>query len=306
MPTRQRNLAVVGSTPMTCPYCGSEVEVSGTCGRCGSVQGSSALTGWRPDPTARYEGRYYVAGRPTNRVRNGKAKSADAAGGQMLPDYVELPTARTSIRSTWLATGVTSAIIVAVAAVVWVLLQGGDRSEPAPEVGYLSALKDAALMTQFNSDANAVAHGRLVCRQLEDGGPQQGLQADKFAVDAFCQQFAKGFRILETATVSGTFVLIDSAGVDAIESDGPSCEGASGYSDVGRDTPVTVKNGKGEILANTSLGQGKGSTANCTFTFSFPLTEGQDRYVVSVGRRGEFSYTFDQLRAHGVQIHLGQ
>jgi hypothetical protein len=44
---------------------------------------------------------------------------------------------------------------------------------------------------------------------------------DKFAVDAFCPQFAKGFRILETATVSGAFVLIDSAGVDAIESDGP-------------------------------------------------------------------------------------
>jgi hypothetical protein len=37
-------------------------------------------------------------------------------------------------------------------------------------------------------------------------------------------------------------------------------------------------------IAITSLGQGKGSTANCTFTFSFPLTEGQDRYVVSVGR----------------------
>ena len=40
----------------------------------------------------------------------------------------------------------------------------------------------------------------------------------------------------------------------------------------------------------------KGSTANCTFSFSFPVTEGQDRYVVSVGRRGEFSYTFEQLR----------
>jgi len=26
----------------------------------------------------------------------------------------------------------------------------------------------------------------------------------------------------------------------------------------------------------------------------------------SVGRRGEFIYSFDQLRANGVQIHLGQ
>ena len=89
------------------------------------------------------------------------------------------------------------------------------------------------------------------------------------------------------------------------QTDGASCEGADGYSDVGQDTPVIVKNGKGEILATTSLGQGKGSNADCTFSFSFPVTEGQDRYVVSVGRRGEFSYTFEQLRAGGIEIHLG-
>jgi hypothetical protein len=291
---------------MTCPYCGSDIDDSGTCDRCGSVQASAALTGWRPDPTARYEGRYYVAGRPTNRVRNGKAESTDPAGGQMLPDYVEMPIARSSIRSTWLATGAATAIIVMVAAVVLGLLLSGRRSAPAPEPGYLSALKDAGLAAQFNSDANAVAHGRQVCRQLEDGGPQQGLLADKIAVDAFCPQFVQGFHLLETVTVSGTFVLIDSAGVDAIASDGASCEGANGYSDVGHDTPVAVKNGKGDILATTSLGQGKGSTATCTFSFSFPVTEGQDRYVVSVGRRGEFSYTFEQLRVRGVQIDLGQ
>jgi hypothetical protein len=67
-----------------------------------------------------------------------------------------------------------------------------------------------------------------------------------------------------------------------------------------------VKNGKGEILASTALGNGKKDEARCTFSFSFPLTDGQDRYVISVGRRGEFTYTFDQLRAHGVAIHLGQ
>ena len=291
---------------MTCPYCGSDCDDSGTCDRCGSAQASAALTGWRPDPTARYEGRYYVAGRPTNRARNGKAESTDPVGGQMLPDYVEMPIARSSIRSTWLATGAATAIIVMVAAVVWALWLSGRRSAPAPEPGYLLALKDAGLATQFNSDANALAHGRQVCRQLEDGGPQQGLLADKIAVDAFCPQFVEGFHLLETVTVSGTFVLIDSAGMGAITSDGASCVGAEGYSDIGHDTPVAVKNGKGEILATTTLGQGTGSTANCTFSFGFPVTEGQDRYVVSVGRRGEFSCTFEQLQARGVQIRLGQ
>jgi hypothetical protein len=224
----------------------------------------------------------------------------------MLPDYVELPTARSSIRGTWLGTGAVTVIIVMVAVVVWVLLVASRRSPPPPEVGYLSALKDAGLTNQFNSDANAVAHGRQVCRRLEDGEPQQGVLADKFAVDAFCPQFASGFHILETATISGVFVLVDSSGGDAIASDGGSCQGTDGYSDIGRDTPVIVKNGKGEILASTALGDGKEDGATCTFSFGFPLTEGQDRYVVSVGRRGEFAYTFEQLQAHGVAIHLGQ
>jgi Protein of unknown function (DUF732) len=288
---------------MTCPYCGSDLSPDGTCERCGAVHAATASTGWRPDPTARYEGRYYVAGRPTNRVRNGRRVATDPTGGQMLPNYVGVPATRSSIRLSWPATGATTAIIVVAAAVVWALQRGG--SSPSPETGYLSALKDAGLANEFNSDAGAIAHGRQVCRQLEDGGAQQGLPADKFAVEAFCPQFAEGFRILETATASGTFVLMDSTGVDAIAIDGTACEGADGYSDVGHDTPVTVKNGKNEILATTTLGQGKGDSAACTFSFSFPVTEGQDRYVISIGRRGEFSYTFEQLRAHDVQIHLG-
>lgn len=288
-----------------CPYCGSDVDGSGGCRRCGRAD-AAALTGWRPDPTARYEGRYYAADRPTSRVRNGKTEATDPTGGQMLPDYVELPAARGSIRTTWLATGAVTVVIVALTAVVWVLLVAGRRSPPPPEVGYLSALKDAGLTNQFNSDENAVAHARQVCRRLEDGDRQQGLLADKFAVDAFCPQFAPGFRVLETATISGIFALLDSAGYGTITSDEASCQGSDGYSDIGRDTPVIVKNGKGEILASTALGAGKQDGAQCTFSFSFPLTEGQDRYVVSVGRRGEFIYTFDQLRAHGVAIHLGQ
>lgn len=222
----------------------------------------------------------------------------------MLPDYVELPTVR-SIHSTWLGTAAATVIIVMVAVVAWVLLTVARRPPPPPETGYLSALREAGLTDEFNSDANAVAHGHQVCRQLEDGGPQQGLPADKIAVDSFCPQFTQGFHTLDTATVSGIFVVTDTAGLDAIASDGATCAGANGYSDVGRDTQVTVKNGKGEILTTTALGQGKGDSTNCTFSFSFPVTEGQDRYVVSVGHRGEFSYTFEQLRAHGVQIRLG-
>ena len=193
---------------------------------------------------------------------------------------------------------------------------GGDLGRSAaahsdarsPDADYLSSLKDSGLAAGFNSDANALAHGRQVCKQLEDGGPQQGVAADKFAVDAFCPRFSEGFHILETANASGTFVLIDTAKeyrqLDRIG--WGKCHGMHGYSDIGSGTQVMVKNGKGEILASTSLGEGHGDDVNCRFAFSFPITEGQDRYVVSVGHRGEFSYSFEQLQRGGVEIHLGE
>ena len=293
---------------MVCPHCGSDVGNTGICDRCGALNAPVALTGWRPDPTARHEGRYYIADRPTSRVRDGRAQTTDPDGGKMLPGFLDVPSpSRTSIRSAWLGTGAATAVIVVLALVVWALHLPRHQSA-SPEAGYLSTLKDSGLTGQFNSDANALAHGRQVCRQLEDGGPQQGLPADKVAVDAFCPKFSEGFHILETATVSGIFVLADTnsdADISAIASDGTSCEGTNGYSDVGRDTQVSVKNGKGEILATTSLGQGRGGGTTCTFSFSFPVTEGQDRYVVSVGRRGDFSYTFTQLQRQGVDIRLG-
>jgi len=301
---RRRPTPAGGQRP-ACPYCGADLDADGTCARCGGVHESATLTGWRPDPTARYEGRFYTAGRPTNRVRNGKRETSDPVGGQLLPDYVEVPTARWSLRSTWLATGAGTAVIVMLLAVIWALLSGRTSSAPPPEAGYLTALKDAGLFSQFNSDANAVAHGRQVCRQLDGGAPQQGLMADKFAVEAFCPQFAEGFHILDTASVSGVFVLTDNAGVNAIRVDGATCEGGDGYSDIKASTPVVVTNDKGEVLATSSLGPGKGDAAQCAFSFNFPATEGQERYVVSVGRRGAFTYTFGQLSSQGVHIRLG-
>ena len=292
---------------MLCPFCRSDIGKAAVCPSCGALEGGVAMTGWRPDPTARHEGRYYVAGRPTSRVRSGKAETTDPEGGRLLPAYLDVPPAgRTGIRSTWLATGAVTAVLVMAAAVTWGLLLPHYNAR-SPDDSYLSALKDAGLADRFNSDANALAHGRQVCKQLDDGGAQQGVVADKFAVDAFCPKFSQGFHVLETATVSGTFVLIETSKpyLSSITSDGTKCQGVHGYSDIGSGTQVVVKNGKGEILASTPLGEGHGNDASCTFSFSFPITEGQDRYVLSVGHRGEFSYSFEQLQLHGVEIHLG-
>jgi uncharacterized protein DUF732 len=292
-----------------CPYCGSDLGGRDVCDKCGGLREDVTLTGWRPDPTGRHEGRYFVAGRPTNRVRNGRTETDDPAGAKMLPNYVELPSrSRTSIRSSWLGTGVAAGIIVLSGLVFWALRMPHQRPSQPPEAIYLSALHDAGLAGQFNSDANAIAHGNQVCRQLGDGGPQQGLAADKIAVDVFCPRFSEGFHVLEIATVSGTFVLTGqgpNAQIASIGTDGTTCHGVEGYSDIGRTTAVIVRNGSGAILTTTTLGDGHGDDRACTFSFTFAVTEGQDRYVVSVSHRGEFIYTFDQLENQGVQIRLG-
>jgi len=302
---RWRRRPPAGGKRPACPYCGADLDAGGTCARCGGVHEPATLTGWRPDPTARYEGRFYTAGRPTNRVRNGKSEATDPVGGQLLPDYVEVPTARWSLRSTWLATGAATAVIVMLLGVIWALLSTRPPSAPTPEARYLTALKDGGLFSQFNSDVSAVAHGRQVCRQLDGGAPQQGVMGDKFAVEAFCPQFAEGFHILDTTSVSGVFVLTDEAGVNAIKVDGANCEGADGYSDVKASTPVVVTNSTGEVLATTSLGPGEGDAAQCSFSFNFTATEGQEHYVVSIGRRGAFTYSFGQLSSQGIHIRLG-
>jgi hypothetical protein len=294
---------------VVCPFCGADVSPAGVCRRCGAAHGGQAPTGWRPDPTGRHEGRYFVVDRPTNRVRNGRAQTTDSAGGRMLPGYLEVtPPGRQSVRSSWLGTAAMTAIVVLVAGMVWVLQHSHREAAASPEANYLSVLHDAGWSRAYTSDADAVAHGRQVCAKIQDGGPKQGVPADKIAVDQFCPQFSDGFSILETATVSGTFVLIDTTartGASSIATDGASCEGAGGYSDIGRDTPLIVKNGSGQTLATTPLGVGHASGATCTYSFNFPVTEGQDRYVVSVSHRGEFTYTFDQLQRGGVHIRLG-
>lgn len=268
-------------------------------------------TGWRPDPTGRHEGRYFVNGQPTDLTRDGGIETLDPMGVVNLEaavaeqDSVQSGESR-SRRWIWVVLAVVVTVVLAAAGVGAYLYL--HRERVSPEDKYLAALEQSGHAGEFNSDANAVAHGRQVCRELKDGGPQQGMPADEVAVQNFCPEFAEGFHVLETATITGTFTLnVDSpnAYYPSIEVDGSTCAGAGGYSDVSAGTAVTVKNAKGEILTTTYLEPGQGSSYRCVFGITFVITDGQDRYVVSVGRRGELSYSFAELKAGGVALQLG-
>ncbi len=268
--------------------------------------------GWRPDPTGRHEGRYFIADQPTDLIRDGGIESRDALGKEQLDQAAAVlfpsfdPVERRSRRLWWVIAAVIGVLALIGGAVGAVLYLTRDRQTVDDK--YLLDLRSSGLSVEFNSDANAVAHGRQVCRQLEDGGAQQGLPVDQVAVGYYCPQFAEGFHVLETVTVKGSFTLQDtspSAYSTPITVSGSSCSGSGGYDDIDQGTQVTVKNGKGDILTTTSLGSGEGGRYLCTFPFSFEITEGEDRYVVSVSRRGEMGYSFADLKSTGVSLVLG-
>ena len=176
---------------------------------------------------------------------------------------------------------------------------------------YLHALRANGQGGQFASDAAAVAHATHVCNVLKSGGSQQGMPVDLTGVRYYCPQFDQGFHVLQTATINGTFELDDTSwigddyGSSSISTDGGTCEGTSGYSDIASGTQVVVADGSGRTLATTYLGEGSGGDTKCVFDFSFQITEGASDYAVTISHRGTQHYTFTQLLNDGLHLTLG-
>ncbi len=324
---------------MYCGYCGRNVGDQTLCRYCGAYKVGSTWhpadthsgsipnlapsptvggalweqeAGWEPDPTGRHEGRYFVSGHPTDLIRDGTAEAVDYEGEEQLEHHAigfpadEAQPAKSRSKRRWLFVAIVGVVLL-IAGVGGVIL-GGLLGRKSPDQKYLAALSESGLAGQFASDANAIAHAKQICRTLGEGGPQQGLPVDKVAVDAYCPQFSNGFHVLEKATVKGTFTLINNSPnmyYPAIAVNGPTCSGADGWSDIQPGTQVFVKNSKGDIIVTAELQQGTGNRFRCTFPFSFDISEGEDHYIVSVGRRGELSYTFTQLKNDGVALDLG-
>jgi hypothetical protein len=309
-----------------CVYCGAALADPDYCQSCGAhrgvdgtwQQGSgpahapvAAESGWRPDPTGRHEGRYFAAGEPTDLVRDGTTEAIDPIGKEQLtgpmPTGAVVADSIVGARRKWpWIVGALLAVVLIGAGVGLTLYVTRDKQTVDDK--FLAAVRQAGLSGEFNSNANAIAHGRQVCRKLADGGPQQGMPVDQVAVEYYCPQFAEGFHVLETATITGSFTLKDdspSYAYPSIKVSAASCTGAGGYSDIGAGTQVTVKNGKGDVLTTSELQPGEGGSLRCSFPFTFNVTEGEDRYIVSVGRRGELSFSFGELKSRGVALFLG-
>lgn len=104
--------------------------------------------------------------------------------------------------------------------------------------------------------------------------------------------------------ISGTFTLNEGKG--GTPSD---CRGEGGYDDIRAGTEVVVRDGDGSILATAALEQGSRAIQSsvCVFAFTVGGLPEADFYTVAVGRRGDLTYSFDDLEQAGwfISLELG-
>jgi hypothetical protein len=98
----------------------------------------------------------------------------------------------------------------------------------------------------------------------------------------------------ESHDIDGTFTLHAQEGNFA-----SNCTGDGGYSDIARGMGLTLKDGEGKILATTRLGSGEATDdrQECVFDFTFTDVPDAEFYVLESSRRGEQTYSIEDLEA---------
>ena len=89
--------------------------------------------------------------------------------------------------------------------------------------------------------------------------------------------------------------------------DGGGCQGTSGYDDVEPGLQVTVSDQSGTVIGNGALDTGEAQEGGCVFRFEVNNIPVASFYKVAVGRRGEISYSLDQMKqaSWSVELSLG-
>lgn len=203
-------------------------------------------------------------------------------------------------------------IIIGAAVLAFILLVGGGFFAfwmiGKPDRDYIAALKDNG---DFNyaTNAEAVAHGKEVCSELEKSGKAKGSRSDLAAAKSYCPKMAEGFKVMETKVIEGKFRLLDftiSSQAPQISTTGSTCTGVNKYAKINSGTTVAVTNSDGRNLASTTLGTGSSiSKFECVFKFQFKLTEGEDSYAVKVADYRPIDYTWSELSTNGIALRVG-
>jgi hypothetical protein len=106
-------------------------------------------------------------------------------------------------------------------------------------------------------------------------------------------------------TINGTFTLQGNSlqAGNFIAYDG-GCDGTGGYDDIKTGLQVTVSNEAGTVIANGALGTGKETGGGCQFPFKVERVPEAKFYKIAVGRRGELSYSHEELQAANWNVNF--
>lgn len=101
----------------------------------------------------------------------------------------------------------------------------------------------------------------------------------------------------EDKLVAGTFTLTAESGTWTIDRE---CRGTGGYSDIAAGQQVRLMS-DGKLLDVQTLGSGRAELSyQCVYSFTLKVPKGHKFYDVSVGRRGNVTYTYEQLTKPGI------
>jgi hypothetical protein len=174
---------------------------------------------------------------------------------------------------------------------------------PSQDSSYLKNITEAGLAADFPTQDEAVSWGRNVCWKIKSGEPNQGEQAEFFAVEAFCPELADDFKLLQKFKVLGELKFEESDGDVSVYGNNCSVDSFSSG------TPLSLY-GDGKMLDEVSLGKGEWFEPQdqfqlpyCLFRFSLNAIEGQSEYKLIIGYSGSLSFTEAELK--GQYLRLG-
>jgi hypothetical protein len=106
--------------------------------------------------------------------------------------------------------------------------------------------------------------------------------------------------------ITGRFLLSGMEGEDFF-ADGGGCQGTRGYDDVEPGLQVTISDQSGTVIGTGTLDSGRVLETGCVFRFEVNNIPVASFYKVAVGRRGEISYSLDQMKqaSWSVELSLG-
>lgn len=160
----------------------------------------------------------------------------------------------------------------------------------------------------FTRGAMASAELEYDVQEVEVSATDQDGVVQSAAFDDEASKVVIEVGALPTITITGTFTLVADPELDESRA-GETCSGSGGYSDFGDGMNVTIRDGNGTIIATTSSRDTKWTSLDgvgglwCRTSFE-STADIVDFYEISIGRRGELSYSFDELEAVDFDVAL--